>query len=122
MSARRRGARARATRSRRDWRTDRLFATWIPGLLPSLIDVAIIERAPSGAPPALSPVRRELLVNRDLPGVDRNLAARREVLDDAVHHLAATADSRGDVVLGQAFGHHSRAVSFHRVLVDELGE
>src|SRR6266704_6566124 len=30
MSARHRGARARATRPRRDWRTDRLLATWRP--------------------------------------------------------------------------------------------
>src|SRR3982074_982140 len=71
---------------------------------------------------APSPVRREFLVTRDLLGVDRNVAARGEVLDDAVHHLARAADSRGDIVLGQALGHYARALLFDRVLVDELGE
>src|SRR5437879_10648452 len=75
-----------------------------------------------GVPRALSPVRRELLVNRNLLGVARNVAARREVLDDAVHHLARTADSRGDIVLGEALGHHAHALLLARVLVDELGE
>src|SRR2546427_11926629 len=74
------------------------------------------------APPAPSPVRRELLMNRNLLGVDRDVAARGEVLDDAVHHLARAADSRRDIVLGQALGHYARALLLDRVLVDELGE
>src|SRR5258706_232288 len=69
-----------------------------------------------------SPMRGELLVNRDLLGVDRNVAAGGEVLDDAVHHLARAADSRGDIVLGQALGHYARALLLDRVLVDEFGE
>src|SRR2546425_10827267 len=43
--------------------------------------------APARGRRAPSPVRRELLVNRNLLGVDRDVAARGEVLDDAVHHL-----------------------------------
>src|SRR5260221_2834030 len=79
-------------------------------------------RAEARAAPRASPMRGELLVNRDLLGVDRNVAARSEVLDDAVHHLARAADSRGDIVLGQALGHYARALLLDRVLVDELGE
>src|SRR4029077_20855306 len=97
-------------------------ATWIPVFLPRLVDAAIIERSPRRTPPALSPVRRQLLVNRNLPGVDRTVAAGAEVLDDAVHHLARAADSRGDVVLGEALGHHAHALLLDRVLFDELGE
>src|SRR5439155_20763582 len=81
------------------------------------------RRAPAReAPPAPSPMRRELLVNRNLLGVDRNVAARGEVLDDAVHHLARTADSRGDIVLGETLGQYAHALLLDRVLVDELGE
>src|SRR5258708_35420049 len=76
----------------------------------------------AGAAPRGSPMRREFPVNGDLLGVDRNVAARGEVLDDAVHHLARAADSRGDIVLGQALGHYARALLLDRVLVDEFGE
>src|SRR5712691_3349231 len=72
--------------------------------------------------PRASPMRREFLVDRDLLGVDRNVAAGGEVLDDAVHHLARAADTRGDIVLGQALGHYPGALLLDRVLVDELGE
>src|SRR5260221_583224 len=67
-------------------------------------------------------MRREFLVNGNLLGVDRDVAAGAEVLDDAIHHLARAADSRGDILLRQAFGHHPRPVAFDRVLVEELGE
>src|SRR5258707_2751835 len=55
-------------------------------------------RADARAAPRASPMRREFLVNRNLLGVDRDVAARGEVLDDAVHHLARAADSRGDIL------------------------
>src|SRR5260221_14700213 len=71
-------------------------------------------RAEARAAPRASPMRGELLVNRDLLGVDRNVAARSEVLDDAVHHLARAADTPGDILLRQAFGHDSRPVVFDR--------
>src|SRR5258708_7248254 len=74
-------------------------------------------RAGARAAPRASPMRREFPVNGDLLGVDRNVAARGEVLDDAVHHLARAADSRGDIVLGQALGHYARALLLDRVLV-----
>src|SRR5882672_490397 len=79
-------------------------------------------RADARAATHASPMRREFLVNRNLLGVDRNVAARGEILDDAVHHLARAADTRGDIVLGQALGHYARAPLLDRVLVDELGE
>src|SRR5438046_8077211 len=83
------------------------------------ISAASVRARGAAAP---SPMRRELLVNRNLLGVDRDVPARREVLDDAIHHLARTADSRGDIVLGETLGHYAHALLLDRVLVDELGE
>src|SRR6266702_993016 len=74
MSAPLRGARARATRSRRDWRTDRLFATWRPFPFGTARNEILARpRAMSPAPrrppgrerpdtgrPALTPFRRRI--------------------------------------------------------------
>src|SRR3974390_779001 len=68
------------------------------------------------------PVRREALVDADLLGVDRDVPARGEVLDDAVHHLARAADALGDVRRRQAIGADARAVLLDRALAAELGE
>src|SRR5712691_10565400 len=80
------------------------------------------EGKQEGAPPRPSPVGGQFLVNRDVLGVDGDVAAGGEVLDDAAHHLARAADPRGDIVLREAFGDDAFAVLLDRVLVDEPGE
>src|SRR5260221_7574051 len=77
-------------------------------------------RADARAAPRASPMRREFLVNRNLLGVDRDLAARGEVLDRPSHHLASAPASRADAVLCPTLTHPARPLLPDPVLVDEL--
>lgn len=65
---------------------------------------------------------RAAVLNFDVLGVHRYVAACGEGLDDAVHHFAGAADSRCNVLLCQALRHHSPAVQIQRALINELGE
>src|SRR5258706_580802 len=77
-------------------------------------------RAEARAAPRASPMRGELLVNRDLLGVDRNVAARSEVLDDAIDRNSGVEGKSGDLGGGRIIKKKKSALLLDRVLVDEL--
>src|SRR5688572_10284826 len=63
-----------------------------------------------------SPVRRRLPVDHDPVGLDGDVSALNQVLEDAAHHLARAADAARDLGLGELLGDVLHAVLRDRAL------